>query len=67
MYLRGSSKEILRFLPLTHCRECGEATCMVFAATVAQGIKGLEEDCSQLLEEDSRKLQNHIDPFHLDD
>lgn len=58
--------EILKILPKTNCGECGEPTCMVFAAVVAQGIKG-PEDCPQLLEEDSRKLQNYMKSFHLDD
>ena len=56
--------EILKLLPMTNCRECGEPTCMVFAAMVAQGVKS-PEGCLQLLEEESRKLQNYIKPFHL--
>ena len=32
--------EILRLLPKTNCRECGQPTCMVFATQVAEGGKG---------------------------
>ena len=36
--------EILKLLPKTNCRECGEPTCMVFATKMAEGAKGTE-DC----------------------
>ncbi len=39
--------DILRLLPKTNCRECGQPTCMVFATMVAQGIKG-PNDCPPL-------------------
>ena len=58
--------QILKYLPKTNCGECGDSTCTVFAAMVAQGVKG-PEDCPQLLEEDSRKLKEYMNPFHLDD
>ena len=32
---------ILKYLPKTNCRECGEATCLAFAAKVRDGKKGL--------------------------
>lgn len=32
--------EILKLLPKTNCRKCGQPTCMVFASLVAQGGKG---------------------------
>ncbi|MFH1488524.1 MAG: (Fe-S)-binding protein, partial [Pseudomonadota bacterium] len=35
--------EILKLLPKTNCRECGEPTCMVFAARIAEGAKGPED------------------------
>jgi len=58
--------EILKCLPKTNCRECGDPTCMVFASMVAQGVKG-PEDCPQLPEEERGKLHNYMRPFHLDD
>jgi ArsR family metal-binding transcriptional regulator len=33
--------DILRGLPGTNCRECGEPTCMVFAVKVSEGVKDL--------------------------
>ena len=33
--------DILRSLPGTNCRECGEPTCMVFAVKVSEGMKDL--------------------------
>jgi ArsR family metal-binding transcriptional regulator len=57
--------EILKLLPKTNCRECGEATCMVFAARVAEGAKGPEQ-CPSLKEENQIKLERYVSGFHLD-
>jgi len=57
--------EILRFLPKTNCRECGQPTCMVFATRVAEGVKGAE-DCPALIEENSRKLREYMSKFKMD-
>ncbi len=57
--------EILRLLPKTNCRECGQPTCMVFAVQVAEGGKG-PEDCPPLSENNQRKLQEYLDQFDLD-
>jgi ArsR family metal-binding transcriptional regulator len=35
--------DILKHLPRTNCRQCGEPTCMVFAVKVSQGDKTLEQ------------------------
>jgi hypothetical protein len=35
--------EIFKLLPRTNCRECREATCLAFAASVFQGKKSLDE------------------------
>jgi len=45
--------EIFRQLPGTNCRECGLASCMAFAAALAQGDKTVEE-CPPLLESENR-------------
>jgi ArsR family metal-binding transcriptional regulator len=34
--------DVWRFLPQTNCRECGETTCMAFAAGLIQGKRVLE-------------------------
>jgi ArsR family metal-binding transcriptional regulator len=57
--------EILRLLPLTNCRECGEPTCMVFAAKIAEGGKG-PKDCPHLEEEKRMKLEEYMEPFQFD-
>ena len=57
--------EILRLLPSTNCRECGEPTCMVFATKIAEGAKG-SEDCPHLEEEKRMKLEEYMEPFQFD-
>ena len=57
--------DILRLLPKINCRECGEATCMVFAAGVVEGVKG-PEDCPALEGNDAFKLQDYLKPFRWD-
>jgi ArsR family metal-binding transcriptional regulator len=57
--------EILKLLPKTNCRECGQPTCMVFAARIAEGAKG-PEDCPALEEEEKLKLANYLGQFQLD-
>ena len=47
--------EVLKMLPKTNCRECGEPTCMVFAVAVTEGVKGAE-DCPPLSNESREKL-----------
>ena len=57
--------EILKLLPQTNCRDCGQPTCMVFASQVAEGGKG-PGDCPPLNEENSKKLTEYLSRFHLD-
>ena len=57
--------EILKLLPKTNCRECGDPTCMVFAARVAEGVKGAK-DCPPLADENSEKLFDYIKSFNFD-
>ncbi len=57
--------EILKHLPKTNCHECGEPTCMVFAARIAEGAKG-PEDCPQLKEEERSKLAMYMGQFQLE-
>jgi ArsR family metal-binding transcriptional regulator len=58
--------EILKLLPKTNCRKCGEPTCMVFATKVAEGVKG-PQDCPPIAEDRGRKLENYMHRFHLED
>jgi ArsR family metal-binding transcriptional regulator len=57
--------EILRLLPKTNCRECGQPTCMVFATQVAEGGKG-PEDCPPLSGENKTKLETYLAQFQLE-
>jgi ArsR family metal-binding transcriptional regulator len=57
--------EILKLLPRTNCRACGEPTCMVFSTRVAEGVKGPEE-CPPLEKEKGAKLREYMSQFHLD-
>jgi ArsR family metal-binding transcriptional regulator len=56
--------EILKLLPKTNCRKCGQPTCMVFSILIAQGAKG-PDDCPQLGEEDGQKMQEYMSRFSL--
>ena len=56
--------EILKLLPKTNCRECGQATCMVFAALVADGVKG-HEDCPPLDFSNRRKMSEYLSQFRF--
>ncbi|MBN1103039.1 MAG: Fe-S cluster protein [Deltaproteobacteria bacterium] len=58
--------EILKLLPKTNCRECGQPTCMVFAALAAQGAKG-PGDCPQLEGEKSERLRAYMEQFSRDE
>ena len=58
--------EILKLLPKTNCRQCGEPTCMVFAARMAEGAKGIDA-CEPLDSERRRKLENYMSHFNLID
>jgi ArsR family metal-binding transcriptional regulator len=54
--------EILKLLPLTNCGECGQPTCIVFAAVVAQG--GREpKDCPPLPAENKKSLEAYLVRF----
>ena len=57
--------EILKLLPRTNCHECGQPTCMVFAAKIAEGAKG-PEDCTPLKEDMRVKLEKYISDFRFD-
>jgi len=55
---------ILKCLPKTNCRECGEPTCMVFATRVVEGAKG-SEDCPPLTLEAQRNLNAYMAGFSV--
>ena len=54
--------EILKRLPKTNCRDCGELTCMVFATRLAKGAKGVDA-CPPLDMMQRRQLEDYIGRF----
>ena len=57
--------EILKLLPKTNCKECGEPTCMVFAARMAEGVKN-PADCPPLDIESRQHLEKYLNQFNFD-
>lgn len=57
--------EILKLLPRTNCRECGEPTCMVFAARAAEGVRSAA-DCPPLKPEAKQHLEDYLGRFNFD-
>lgn len=58
--------EILKLLPRTNCRRCGEPTCMVFAARAAEGVKSAA-DCPELSGEARQALETYLGRFAFDE
>ncbi len=54
--------EILKRLPKTNCMRCGQLTCMVFAAMMAEGGKGVQ-DCPELTDSGRLALQEYLGTF----
>jgi ArsR family metal-binding transcriptional regulator len=52
--------DILKQLPRTNCKECGEATCMAFAAKLAKMEKKVEE-CKPLLNEEHAQKRKALE------
>jgi ArsR family metal-binding transcriptional regulator len=65
----GASKpkllEILRMLPKTNCKECGQPTCMVFSTLVVEGVKG-PDDCPSLDNQGRQRLEAYLGQFISD-
>jgi ArsR family metal-binding transcriptional regulator len=58
--------EILKLLPKTNCKKCGEPTCMVFAARMAEGAKGIES-CPELDRGRRLDLERYMNRFCFSD
>jgi ArsR family metal-binding transcriptional regulator len=54
--------EILRLLPKTNCKKCGQPTCMAFAVQVMDGGRGVEH-CPELHGENRTKLSDYLEEF----
>lgn len=57
--------EILKLLPGSNCQECGQPTCMVFAAQAAEGGRGAE-DCPALDQDKAGQLKEYLARFYKD-
>jgi len=57
--------EVLKLLPKTNCRECGEPTCMVFAVRVMEGARD-HTGCPALQGEKREALAAYLSHFHFD-
>jgi ArsR family metal-binding transcriptional regulator len=57
--------EILKLLPKNNCHECGQPTCMVFAALAAQGVMNAG-DCPALTEDKKGLLKSYLSRFEFD-
>ena len=56
---RPSALQIYSWLPKTNCRDCGERTCLAFAALLLQGKHRIEE-CKPLFTEEHAKLRERM-------
>jgi ArsR family metal-binding transcriptional regulator len=54
--------EIYKLLPKTNCRRCGQPTCMMFASSATEGIKG-SGDCPEMKEDNVKRLQDYLSRF----
>jgi ArsR family metal-binding transcriptional regulator len=61
---RPNMVEILKRLPKTNCRKCGEPTCLVFATRLAEGAKGMES-CPPITAENKKQVEEYLSQFHL--
>lgn len=57
--------EVLKLLPRTNCKECGEPTCMVFAVRVIEGAKD-QTNCPSLQGDKREDLKNYLSQFHFE-
>lgn len=66
-YKRAASPtllDILKLLPRTNCKKCGQPTCLVFATQIMEGGKG-PEHCPSLNEAERRKFEDYLNQFSL--
>ncbi len=57
--------EILKLLPKTNCRKCGQPTCTVFAALAVEGGRGAE-NCPELDSQGRQKLGAYLAGFNFE-
>ena len=57
--------DILKLLPKTNCRKCGQPTCMAFAAQVMAGGRSAD-DCPELEGDAKGRLSHYLAGFSFD-
>lgn len=57
--------QVLKHLPKTNCKQCGQPTCMVFAALVVEGGRG-PEHCPELDGEQREALGRYLSEFQFE-
>ena len=57
--------DILKLLPKTNCKKCGQPTCIVFASLAVEGGKGAD-DCPELEPHKKEKLREHLGQFRFE-
>jgi ArsR family metal-binding transcriptional regulator len=57
--------DILRLLPKTNCRKCGQPTCMVFASLLVEGGRSVAH-CPELNDFDRTKLSDYLSGFDFE-
>ena len=57
--------EILKMLPRTNCKACGEPTCMVFAVRMAEGVK-VPDECPPMDSGNKQRLVAYMSQFKFD-
>jgi ArsR family metal-binding transcriptional regulator len=56
---------VLKLLPKTNCKRCGQPTCMVFAALVVEGGRG-PEHCPELDADNREALDRYLSGFYFE-
>ncbi|MEW5733244.1 MAG: (Fe-S)-binding protein [Thermodesulfobacteriota bacterium] len=62
---RPALLSILKLLPKTNCRKCGQPTCMAFAALIRDG-GGWTDSCPELSPEGRETLETYLSGFDLE-
>ena len=57
--------DILKLLPKTNCKKCGQPTCMVFASLAMEGGK-VADDCPELALDKKEKLRKYLGQFRFE-
>ena len=57
--MKLNAMEVLKELPRTNCKECGEPTCMAFTAKLLKKERKLEE-CKPLLNEEHAHRRKNL-------